>query len=273
MKNDVTKTGERIIPEDIETCADYLSYLRHLFAYEVAKSIVPKNSLVLEVGCGEGYGSNFLSQYVEKVVGLDIDDKIINHALNKYSSENCIFKTYNGIKIPYKDNSFDAVISFQVIEHIQDDKNYVSEIRRVLKQTSPCILTTPNREYRLNPGQRPWNRFHVREYSSHSFKELLGNMFYDVTIWGIRGTEEIQKIERERVEQILRINSLDPLRLRRLIPESIKPKVIDILKKMIRLNKKSEGDKRSFEKYKIKDFAIMKGDLKQSLDLLGICIK
>ena len=273
MENDITKTGERIIPEDIETCAEYLLYLRHLFAYEFARNILPKNSLVLEVGCGEGYGSNLLSQYVEKVVGLDIDDKTIKHASNKYSSENCIFKTYNGIKIPYKDNTFDAVVSFQVIEHIQDDENYVSEILRVLKQASPFILTTPNREYRLEPGQRPWNRFHVREYSSHSLKELLDKMFYDVTIWGISGTEEIQRIERERVEQIIRISSLDPLRLRRFIPESLKPKIVDILKKMIQSNNKSGNNNRFVEKYKIKDFAVIKDDLRQSVDLLGTCIK
>jgi len=273
MEKDIRKTGERIIPENIESCVEYLLYLRHLCSYEFTRNMVAKDSLVLEVGCGEGYGSHFLSQYVEKVVGLDIADKTINHALNKYSSQNCIFKTYNGIKIPYKDNTFDAVISFQVIEHIQDDKNYISEIRRVLKQASPFILTTPNREYRLNSGQRPWNRFHVREYSINSLKEILSNMFSGVTIWGIRGNNEIQKIERERVKQILRINSLDPFRLRRLIPESLKPKIIDLLKRMIRVNNESENNKKYFEKYKIKDFSIIKDNLEQSLDLLGICIK
>jgi len=273
METDITKTGERIIPENIETSAEYLLYLRHLFAYEFARSIIPKDSLVLEVGCGEGYGTNFLSQCVEKVVGLDIDDKTINHASNKYCSQNCIFKTYNGSKIPFKDNTFDTIISFQVIEHIQDDKKYISEMRRVLKPSSPCILTTPNREYRLAPGQRPWNRFHVREYSTHSLKELLDTMFYDVTIWGIRGTEEIQKIERGRVEQIVRISALDPFKLRRFIPESLTPKIIALLKKMIQSNRKSENNKKFFEQYKTTDFEIIKDNLGQSLELLGICIK
>ncbi len=273
MENDITKTGERIIPEDIETCAEYLLYLRHLFAYEFARNILPKNSLVLEVGCGEGYGSNLLSQYVEKVVGLDIDDKTIKHASNKYSSENCIFKTYNGIKIPYKDNTFDAVVSFQVIEHIQDDENYVSEILRVLKQASPFILTTPNREYRLDPGQRPWNRFHVREYSASSLEDLLSSTFSDVTIWGIRGNDGIQRIERERVEQILRINSLDPLYLRNLIPEQFKPKIIALLKKIVVRNRNNQNKKGFLQQYTLKDFYITKNDVENSMDLLAVCTK
>jgi len=273
MGKGIRKTGERIIPEDIESRVEYLLYLRHLYAYEFARNMMAKNSLVLEVGCGEGYGSHLLSRHVKKVVGLDINAKTINHASNKYCSQNCIFKTYDGVNIPYKNNIFDAVISFQVIEHIQDDTNYVSEIHRVLKQKSIFILTTPNRTYRLNPGQRPWNRFHVREYSANSLKDLLGNMFSDVKIWGICGNDEIQKIEIERVKQILRINSLDPFNLRRLIPESLKPKAISLLKKMARRNQESENNRTFLDKYKIKDFSITKNHLENSLDLLGICTK
>ncbi|MEA1936442.1 MAG: hypothetical protein U9M96_06470 [Thermodesulfobacteriota bacterium] len=142
-----------------------------------------------------------------------------------------------------------------------------------MKQKSIFILTTPNRTYRLNPGQRPWNRFHVREYSANSLKDFLGNIFSDVKIWGICGNDEIQKIEIERVEQILRINSLDPFSLRRLIPESLKPKAISLLKKMTRRNQESENNRTFLDKYKIKDFSITKNHLENSLDLLGICTK
>ena len=273
MGKDITKTGERIIPEDIETCAEYLLYLRHLFVYEFARSIVPKDSLVLDVGCGEGYGSHLLSQHVKKIVGLDIDVETINHASNKYCSQNCTFKIYDGINIPYKDNIFDAVISFQVVEHIHDDMNYISEIHRVLKQKSTFIITTPNRVYRLNPGQRPWNRFHVREYSASSLKDLLSSTFSDVSVWGIRGNDEIQKNEMERVKHILRINSFDPFNLRRLIPEQLKPKVIGLLKKIVARNRKNKNDKAFFQKYTLKDFHITRNDVENSLDLLGVCIK
>ncbi|HPQ42879.1 MAG TPA: class I SAM-dependent methyltransferase [Syntrophales bacterium] len=269
----IKKTGERIIPENIETCVDYLLYLRHLFAYEFAKSMVPKDSLVLEVGCGEGYGSHLLSQHVKKIIGLDIDIKTINHALSKYASENCIFRTYNGINIPYDTNTFDAVISFQVIEHIQNDKKYISEIHRVLKQSSLFILTTPNREYRLKRGQRPWNRFHVREYSASLLKDILIGTFPDVTIWGIRGNDEIQKIERERVEQIKRINSLDPLYVRNLIPEQFKPQVIDFLKKIVARNRNNENKNNFLQQYTLKDFHITQNDVEDNIDLLGVCTK
>ena len=273
VRKGIKKTGERIIPEDIKSREEYLLYLRHLYAYDFVKNIVTKDSLVLEVGCGEGYGSYLLSQYVKKIVGLDIDAETINHASNKYLSQSCTFEIYDGVNIPYKENTFDAVISFQVVEHIHDDMNYISEIHRILKQRSTFIITTPNRAYRLKPGQRPWNRFHVREYSAISLKDLLSSTFLGITIWGILGNDEIQKIERERVKQILRINSFDPFNLRRLIPEQLKPKIIDLLKKIVAQNRKIENEKDFLQKYTSKDFYTTKNDVENSLDLLGVCTK
>ena len=273
MRKRILKTGERVIPENIESREEYLLYLRHLCAYEFVKDIIPKDSLVLELGCGEGYGTNLLSQHFRKIVGLDVDRNTIDHASRKYCSENCFFEVYDGLENPYGDNTFDAVVSFQVIEHLRDDKKYVSEIYRVLKKKSKFILTTPNRIYRLNPGQRPWNRFHVREYSPCALNNILRNNFSDVTLWGICGSEKVQKIEMERVRQILRISSFDPLYLRNLIPEQFKPKIISALKKIVGRNRRSKNDKDFLQKYTLKDFYITKNDVENSLDLLGICTK
>ena len=268
----ISKTGElHTIPGELESKEEYLIYLRHLFAYEFAKDKISKNSFALEIGCGEGYGTNLLSQNVEKIIGLDVDKNIIVHALEKYGSENSVFRVYNGAKIPYEDNTFDAVISFQVIEHIQDDINCVSEIHRVLKTNGIFILTTPNRTYRL--GQKPWYRFHMREYYPHELENILKNKFPDVKVWGIRGSDEIQRIEIKRVKRILSIISFDPLNLRKLIPESLKSVIIKTLNGIVRGNQRNKNDRDFLNRYSVKDYYVIKNNVEESLDLLGICKK
>lgn len=103
----ISKTDERVIPTgDFESENEYLIYLRHLFAYRFAADRIYKNNFVLEIGSGAGFGTKVLSQHAQKIIGLDVDKNIVAWALKKYGSENCIFKIYNGLKIPYPDKSF-----------------------------------------------------------------------------------------------------------------------------------------------------------------------
>ena len=84
------------------------------------------------------------SKKAKKIVGLDIDKNIIKHSQGKYGSNRCEFKLYNGLKIPFGKETFDAVVSFQTIEHVQDDKNYVIEVYRVLKKRGVFIFLSTN---------------------------------------------------------------------------------------------------------------------------------
>lgn len=265
-------TGERAMPENFKSKEEYIIYLECLFMYDFVKNKIPKNSIVLDVGCGEGYGVNLLSKNVTKIIGLDIDKNIIAHASKKYG-KNCIYKLYDGKKIPYKANTFDAVIFLQVIEHINDDKNHIAEIYRVLKNNGIFILTTPNGA-RLKPGQKPWNRFHIREYLSNELESLLKSQFSNVKVWGVIGNKEIQKIEKERTKQALKIIAFDPLNLRtsKLIFEPLKILFVEILKKIVR-NPLSKLDRDFINRHSIKDFHVMKTNIRESLFLLGICKK
>jgi len=276
MPKQIVKTGERLLPEKIESTEEYLIFLRHLFAYEFAKHRVAKTDLVLEVGCGEGYGGSLISRYASKIIGLDVDESVIAHASKKYCSENCFFEIYDGITIPYDKDTFDMIISFQVIEHIKDDMNYVSEIYRVLKRNGIFILTTPNKSFRLKYDQKPWNIFHVREYNPQELENLLKKKFLDVKIWGICGNEEVRGIELERLKQNLKIVSYDPLNLRNLIPVRLKPLIIRTIGKMNRMITKKQNIKASkdfLKKYNLKDYFIERTKVDSSLDLLGICKK
>ena len=274
MSKGTLKTSERLSPEDIcENLGGYLLYLRHLSAYEFSKKIITQDSFVLDVGFGEGYGTFNLSQYFAKVQGIDVNREVLEHASEKYSSENCFYAVYDGTRIPYSDNTFDAATSFQVIEHIPDISNYLSEIRRVLKPGGVFVLTTPNRVIRLRPNQKPWNRFHLKEYSADDIHEVLGQAFREIKISGIHGNEEIFSLELQRLKWIKLIDTLDFLKIRNLLPVKlcyIISKTLNSLRLCKSTKKKSDD---FIETYSINNFCVKEEMLENSLDLLGICYK
>lgn len=276
-EDSLSKTGERLIPEDFQTKEEYLLYLKQLFPYKTIKRYLPKKGLILDLGCGEGYGTKIISQYVKKIIGLDIEKETIEHASKKYQSKNCIFELYDGVKIPYKSNTFDAVISFQVIEHIQNDLNYISEVYKVLKKNGIFIVTTPNKIYRIKPGQKVWNRYHIREYSPNELREILKTEFSNIEIWGIQGCEEVQRIELKRVKLFSTISSMDVFNIRKLIPVSfevyLERLVYKIKAKLICKNKQIKTKEDFLQKYSLENFHIEKKDVEGSLDLLSLAKK
>lgn len=271
MSRPTTKTTERIDPEQwFSTRHEYLLYLRHLFAYEFARTLLKPEHKVLEVGSGEGYGSALLARSATLVFGLDIDAATVEHAAAKYGSEHIEFRTYDGTRMPFADSEFDAVVSFQVVEHVRDVAPYLAEIRRVLLPGGLFVLTTPNRLYRLRPGQRPWNRFHLREYDPDGLRTELDTIFPKVNIWGIRGAEEVQAIEHARVAWALRQGPAGALR--RAMPEWSRRLVGNLLART-RKKRHAGGEPDFMARYHLSDYFIIKEQTEQSLDLLAVCSK
>lgn len=265
--------GERIVPENFHSEEEYILFLKHLYAYEHAKSIILPNSLVLEIGCGEGYGTYYLRDHVPGITGLDISEETVEHANSKYKDHKCQFSVFNGEIIPFEDNHFDAIVSFQVIEHVIDVEKYLKEIYRVIKKDGVFMLTTPNRVYRLRPGQKPWNRFHLREYSCDGLEEVLRANFSNVKMSGIRGKDEIQNIEINRVQQsnlkyiFRKIENLVPKIIRKILKKAVSP--------LKRDSKHPEqvDMKMIFDKYSMQDYYVIDRDIDTGLDLLGVCRK
>jgi SAM-dependent methyltransferase len=248
-------SGERISPLNFKSKVDHLLYLRHLFAYEYAiKTFLDKDE-ILEIGCGEGYGTSLISKGVKEIVSLDVDLKTLKHARDKYGSD-CNFALYDGTNLPIKSDKFDGVVSFQVIEHVRNDSKYVSEIKRILKNDGIFLCTTPNRAYRLKPGQKPWNPFHLREYYAKDLENALKNAFSEVEVVGIRGTDEVQEIEIKRVKQRGNLQ-----------------KILNGIKLIVTNNLSIMPISGDFSrKYTASDFYITDNP-NEGLDLLGICRK
>ena len=273
MVKDLNKTTERLVPGNFTSKEEYILYLRHMVAYHLAKEKIAPGCHVLEAGTGEGYGASFLSLAGLKMTGLDIDQPAVEHANAKYGSENCHYLLYGGSKMPFEDLTFDAVISFQVIEHIMEDRNYISEIHRVLKPGGSLMINTPNRTNRLKPGQKPFNPFHVREYASSEFEEVLKSSFQEVKVLGIRGKDEVQKIELNRVKLGSGLISFDRFNLRKLIPSSIKRQIIRLLKAIRSGGEGIPGDHDFMTRYSVEDFYVIEENVDESLDLFAILKK
>lgn len=266
------KTDERISPQHIQSLQEYVVFLRHVFAYEYAQTVLPQEACVLDIGCGEGYGTSHSASHCREIIGIDVDTGTIARANEAYGTPTCRFQTYDGIRLPFPDASFDGILSFQVIEHITDDEAFLFEMRRVMKQGAVCILTTPNRTYRLRPDQKPWNPFHVREYDAQGFSAVLSRVFPDAHVLGIRGTAEVQEIEKERVREGSSLIPGNCFGLKRCIPDSVKSALKRFLKKRP-LSKivARQNNPNYWKRYSTADFYIITDTLSESLDLCGIC--
>jgi SAM-dependent methyltransferase len=111
------------------------------------------------------------------------------------------------------DNSFDTVVSFQVIEHIQNDRLFLQEIQRVLKPGGVALLTTPNRSLSLT--RNPW---HVREYLASELKAIASPVFSEVELKGITGNEKVMAYYEQNRKSVQRLTRWDVFNLQYKLP-------------------------------------------------------
>lgn len=262
------RTGEGSfigIKIEYNTQEELVQWLKHLYAYRYAERFVEDKS-VLDVGCGTGYGIYALSNKASKTVGIDIWKEGIYYCHQQYS-EKTLFLTTSGFHLPFRDNSFDLAVSFQVIEHINPDMviNYLEEIKRVLKNNGLFIVSTPNSRLRLLPFQKPWNPDHKKEYDAKELKSVLKRVFENVDILGLSARKDAYLVEYNRVKQ-------KPLFVYPfLIAKHILPTYfIDILKKSVAKRKKLNERSKNIS---LKDFQTSRRNLEVCIDLYGICTR
>ncbi len=265
------KTGERMIPEQYKSIEERIIFFMHEFAYRQAYNAIDISDIILDYGCGEGYGSFELAKKAEKVIGVDVNQEAIRLANDKYRKDNLNFSVLSGnLKSKWKEH-FTKITSFQVIEHIKDDHGYLAEIKFFLISGGTFFLSTPNRLNRLKSGQKPWNRFHVREYSPRELEKLLCEYFSEVRVCGVFAAPEIRKIEDARIKRIRKISALDPFNLRSLVPESLKPSLIARLNQFFK-NKDLTTPKEAIE-VSLADFSLAENNLDECIDIFALCQK
>lgn len=196
-------TGERMILEHYKSSPhDYVIYLMHIATYRFAEDFA-RGQRVLDYGCGSGYGAAHIAEVAEQVTAVDVAADAIDYARGQFSRENLGFEVIDPSRpLPFTDASFDVVLSFQVFEHVPDAGRYLAEIRRVLAPGGTLVLATPDRSTRLLPMQRPWNRWHLHEYSGSELDAKLREHFPRVEILGMGGKREVIDIELKRYRKL-----------------------------------------------------------------------
>lgn len=176
MSKQADWTGERL-----ETYVFNESTIEHLHRYAIAIELA-SGKTVLDIACGEGYGSNLLASKAAYVTAMDIDKAAIENASAKYKKDNLHFKVAQAEKIAAADNEFDLVVSFETLEHLSDHDSMIKEIKRVLKPDGLLLISTPDKKnYSDNKGYK--NPFHLKELYRNEFETLLKSSFSQVRIY------------------------------------------------------------------------------------------
>lgn len=209
-----------------EITSDNPVHQRLLFPYVEAAKIVSGN--VLEIGCGWGRGLQLLTQAADHYTGIDKNAELITSLQQAYPQS-----TFIQANIPplagLPDNSFDYIVTFQVIEHIENDDLFVKEAYRVLKPGGTLLLTTVNKTFSLT--RNPW---HVREYLADELRNLLLRHFPTVKTDGIHGNNKVMTYYEQNKKSVEKFTRWDILNLQYRLPRWMLQIPYDIANRMNR---------------------------------------
>lgn len=180
--SDLAFTGERFIPG---TRGEI--WIEHWHRYHFA-SRWSAGRRVLDIACGEGYGSALLARQAARVTGVDVSLEAVEHARLAYASvRNVDFRQGSCTRIPLPDESVDLVVSFETLEHIEEQDAFLDEIGRVLAPDGVLLMSCPNKaEYTDKRGFR--NEFHVKELYREQLETLVRSRFAHADWYGQRPT-------------------------------------------------------------------------------------
>ena len=170
-------SGERFTPE----CVREIWY-EHVHRYVLAGEAVTGLN-VLDAACGEGYGSCYLAGLAKHVTGVDISGQSISHASARYQAGNLSFLQADCRRLPFPDGHFDCIVSFETLEHMQEQEQLLAEFRRVLATNGFLLISSPDKAIYSRQMQNE-NPFHLRELERREFEDLLATEFPAVHLMG-----------------------------------------------------------------------------------------
>lgn len=156
----------------------------HTCRYLLAKAFV-KDKRVLDIACGEGYGSHLLKRWgADSVVGVDISEDAISIATQSFAKEGVSFQVAN-VDVPLKlgRKKFDLIVSLETIEHVDDTEFFLNNIKNNLAKGGNVIMSCPNDHWYYKGGGG--NRFHKRRYSFQEFKAVTTKILGEPSYWSV----------------------------------------------------------------------------------------
>lgn len=241
MLNDefVVKKHRGIIPQEVPR----LFYIQHFCPYDfVAKYAEDKK--ILEIGFGDGYGSFYLSKFAKQVIAIDLFKENVDKAIQKYKSNNLVYRQGDGTNLDFCNCEFDIVCLSQVIEHIKQTEHlkFLSDIKRILKTDGTAFISTLNRAHNIKNKNYSKNIHHDKEFDYSELSHLLSSVFKDVQIWGLFMTQ-----------RHIFYNRLKKIGLNKFLPQRF-----NIVNKF-------------YDNVETTDFMYRKKDLDKAIDFLAVC--
>jgi ubiquinone/menaquinone biosynthesis C-methylase UbiE len=198
--------GERMVP----TTAAADTFWEHICRYRFALPFA-RGKRVLDIACGEGYGSASLQRAgASSVIGIDISEVAVAHARQVYGVD---ARVGNAQAIALPDGSVDVVVSFETVEHLSEPEQFLSEIRRVLAPGGMAVISTPNKDVYRSGMEK--NEFHSCEMGRDQFKALLSRYFYKSKFFAQRCANVrwfSRRILSAEWEQLRRVRGLSRMR-------------------------------------------------------------
>ena len=236
---------------------------RLLSAYVFAEKYMSGD--VLELGCGEGRGIDIILEKSKSFTAIDKISEVTERLSRKYPNEKFISSSFPPLK-NIENESFDTLISFQVIEHIKNDKLFIKEIHRILKPGGKALISTPNISMTLT--RNPW---HVREYTSQQLIDLASRNFKKIIMKGINGNDKIKKYYDDNKKSVMKFKRLDIFNLEKYLPNFLYKIPYEFLNRMNR-NKLQANDNSLVSSITTNDYSL-ENDNPKNLDLFLILEK
>lgn len=209
-----------------EIASDNPVHQRLLFPYVEAARLVSGN--VLEIGCGWGRGLELLTKAADQYTGIDKNEDLIAALSAEYPKA-----TFIAANIPplsrVANDTFDYIVTFQVIEHIENDDLFIKEAHRVLKPGGKLLLTTVNKTFSLT--RNPW---HVREYYADGLQSLMNRYFPTVETRGIHGNEKVMTYYEQNKESVKKLTRFDIFNLQYRLPRRLLQVPYDLMNRLNR---------------------------------------
>lgn len=176
----------------------------HVHRYLVALNYVKPNDNLLDLACGNGFGSKLLSEKTTgNVIGGDISEKTIAYCRSTFKNvRNLTFELIDGTNMPFADEHFNLIVSFETIEHTTQYMKMLSEFNRTVVTNGYVIISTPNIVVN-SPGGKVLNPYHTQEFNYEQLRAVLEAFFKEVKIYGQQYTRYKEATLRNKTGQLL----------------------------------------------------------------------
>jgi len=220
----IDDSGERLIYDIRGANELHETFWAHLARYLHARRVAAashRKLRILDAACGTGYGTYLMSREGHDCTGIDLDAGAVTFSISRYARSNCNFLCGDVTDLPFEDNSFDMVITFETLEHLARHQQpvFLAEIKRVLRPDGRVTLSSPVRDKGVsNPAENPYHKY---EPSSDELMDIARQLFDRVDVYGQVLLPPVSNSEPRQAQRTNQIGTVPMLRYARAVARGI----------------------------------------------------